>query len=427
MLVVPVQLSISGVPHATSRSMNGAQVSDSFLASSMAFVHFEAVVWSQGDFAASFPQNWLMGSDAPHAARASAVPAVKARVAVIGAVYSGAAVPRFSIPRLVATCVVCAGALLCACAAGVAFGGEPLSLAEAFTPQTPAETIFFSLRVPRVALAALVGMALAASGNTLQALMRNPLADPFVLGVSGGAALGATIALALGMSLAAVPGLSAVSALALAGAIGATLLVMAVGRLAGKGSPHTTLLAGVIFNAFALAAIIFIKALVAPDKVGEVLFWLAGALGYEKPLTLWVTGVVQVVAVGLMWMWSGRLNLLMLGDEDAASLGVSVGSTRRALLVVASLSVAAAVALSGLVGFVGLLVPHLARLALGPDQRLTLPASALLGGAFLVMADLGARVLFRVFHTEPPVGVITALIGGPAFLALLLRSRAASP
>ena len=332
------------------------------------------------------------------------------------------ALPRFSIPRLVATCVASATVLAGCLVLGAAFGGEPLTLAEAFTDGTPASTILFSLRIPRVALAALVGAALAASGSTLQALMRNPLADPFVLGVSGGAALGATIALALGVSsIAALPGLSAVSILALLGALGATVLVMAVGRIAGRGSPHTTLLAGVIFNAFALAAIIFIKALVAPDKVGEVLFWLAGTLGYEKPATLWATGAVQVLAIGLMWTLAGKLNLLTLGDEDAASLGVDVARTRTLLLLVASLSVSAAVALSGLVGFVGLLVPHLARLVLGPDQRLLLPASALLGAAFLVLADLGARVLFRVFHTEPPVGVITALLGGPAFLALLLR------
>ncbi len=335
--------------------------------------------------------------------------------------------PRFSVPRLVATCVACAIVLGLALLLGVAFGGEPISLGEAFTDDTPASTILFSLRIPRVALAALVGAALAASGSTLQALMRNPLADPFVLGVSGGAALGATIALALGVTtLAALPGLSAVSLLALLGALAATVLVMSVGKLAGRGSPHTTLLAGVIFNAFALAAIIFIKALVAPDKVGEVLFWLAGTLGYERAPTLIAAGAVQVLGIGTMWALSGRLNLLTLGDEDAASLGVDVARTRTVLLFVASLSVSAAVALSGLVGFVGLLVPHLSRLILGPDQRLLLPASALLGATFLVLADLGARVLFRVFHTEPPVGVITALLGGPAFLLLLLRQRPAS-
>ena len=174
---------------------------------------------------------------------------------------------------MIATCAVCAVVLVLSLVLGASVGSEPLALAEAFTDDTPASAILFSLRIPRVALAALVGAALAASGSTLQALLRNPLADPFVLGVSGGAALGATIALALGVSsLAALPGLSAVSILALLGAIAATLLVMMIGRLAGRGSPHTTLLAGVIFNAFALAAIIFIKALVAPDKVGEVLF-----------------------------------------------------------------------------------------------------------------------------------------------------------
>lgn len=329
-------------------------------------------------------------------------------------------------PRLIATCVAGVLVLAASLVLGAMFGGEPITLADAFTDGTPAATILFSLRIPRVVLAALVGAALAASGTTLQALLRNPLADPFVLGVSGGAALGATIALALGVtSVAALPGLSAVSLLALVGAIAATALVMGVGRLAGRGSPHTTLLAGVIFNAFALAAIIFIKALVAPDKVGEVLFWLAGALGYEKPATLIASGAVQVAAIAVMWALSGRLNLLTLGDEDAAALGVDVSRTRTVLLLVASLSVSAAVALSGLVGFVGLLVPHLARLLLGPDQRLLLPASALLGAAFLVLADLGARVLFRVFHTEPPVGVITALLGGPAFLLLLLRARTA--
>lgn len=331
---------------------------------------------------------------------------------------------RFSVSRLLATVAVSALVLGLALILGAAFGGEPLSLSEAFTDDTPASAILFSLRIPRVVLAALVGAALASSGSTLQALMRNPLADPFVLGVSGGAALGATIALALGIasiSLSALVGLSATSAFALLGALGATLLVMTLGRLAGRGSPHTTLLAGVIFNAFALAAIIFIKALVAPDKVGEVLFWLAGTLGYEETKTLWAEGAVQVAAIGLMWALSGRLNLMTLGDEDAASLGVDVSRTRTMLLIAASVSVSAAVSLSGLVGFVGLLVPHLARLALGPDQRLLLPASALIGAAFLVLADLGARVLFRVFHTEPPVGVITALLGGPVFLLLLVR------
>ena len=139
--------------------------------------------------------------------------------------------------------------------------------------------------------------------------------------------------------------------------------------------------------------------------------------------TLAAAALLQLGAVGVMWRYAGRLNLLTLGDEDAASLGVPVERTRRVLLLATSLSVAGAVALSGLVGFVGLIVPHVLRLSLGPDHRLLSPASAVGGAAFLLLADLGARLLFRVFHAEPPVGVLTALLGGPFFLLLLHRRR----
>lgn len=329
---------------------------------------------------------------------------------------------RFSVSKLVLVTLGCAAVAAACFALAVTFGEEPLSWSQLSVPGSPDETIFFALRLPRVLLAALVGMALAASGAALQSVLRNPLADPFVLGVSGGAALGATIALALGLSTA-VAQLSATSVFALAGALAATLLVLLVGRLAGGSTPHTTLLAGVIFNAFALAAITFIKALVAPDRLGEILFWLAGALGHETWGTLGVTAAVVLGSVLALFVLAPRLNLLTLGDEDAQSLGLDARRTRLWLLVITSLAVAAVVSLSGLVGFVGLLVPHLARLLFGADQRLALPASALLGAAFLMLADLFARVLFRVFHTEPPVGVITALLGGPLFLLLMVRAR----
>ena len=310
--------------------------------------------------------------------------------------------------------------------AAAALGEQPLTLSEVTEEGSTARLIFFSLRLPRVVLAALVGAALAAAGATLQALLKNPLADPFVLGVSGGAALGATVALAFGVSAAAsIPGLAATSSLALVGAVGSTALVLLVGRLAGGNSPGTTLLAGVIFNAFALATITFIKALVAPDKLGEILFWLSGALGHESWTTLGVTGAVVGAVVVALTVLSPRLNLLSLGDDDARSLGIDVRTTRRVLLLLASLVVAVVVSLSGLVGFVGLLVPQLSRLAFGVDQRLSIPASALLGAAFLMLADLAARLLFRVFHTEPPVGVVTALLGGPLFLMLMARRPSA--
>jgi iron complex transport system permease protein len=310
--------------------------------------------------------------------------------------------------------------LLVSCLLAVRWGDQPISLRTAFEDPTSTDAaILFSLRVPRVLLAALVGAALSASGTALQALTRNALADPFVLGVSGGAALGATLALALGWSFEGA-WVSVPSAFAFLGALLATVLVFFAGARNGK-SATSVLLTGVIFNSLAAALITCIKALTAPDKVGDILHWLAGALGYEKASTLaWAFGY-QAGALGVLWALSGRLNLLALGDDEAGSLGVPVAQTRRRVLGAASFSVAGAVALSGLVGFVGLLVPHILRRLLGPDQRLLLPASAVGGACFLVLADWGARLLFRAFHAEPPVGVVTAAIGGPLFLWLLHR------
>jgi iron complex transport system permease protein len=330
----------------------------------------------------------------------------------------------FTPSRLVFAVLACAAVAAVCFVLAVVFGEQHIDLAQVMSAGSPDETIFFRVRLPRVVLAALVGTALAVAGAALQSLLRNPLADPFVLGVSGGAALGATIALALGIgSFALVPAVSGTTVLALAGALGATGLVLSVGRVAGGDPSNTTLLAGVIFNAFALAAITFIKALVAPDRLGEILFWLAGSLGQEQTSTLISTGLVVVLCVAVLVAASARLNLLTLGDEDAQSLGVDARRTRLLVLVVASTAVSAVVSLAGLIGFVGLLVPHLARLLFGHDQRVVLPTSALLGAAFLMVADLLARALFSVFHTEPPVGVITALLGGPVFLLLMVRAR----
>jgi iron complex transport system permease protein len=318
----------------------------------------------------------------------------------------------------------CALALAGVLLVAAVLGEQPLSLPDVFTDGTAAQQILLSVRLPRVALAALVGASLAASGCALQALTRNPLADPFVLGVSGGSALGATVALALGLSALAFHGVSAVSLFALGGAFGATVLVMGVGRLS-RGGGHATLLAGVIFNSFALAAVLFVKALVAPDQLGEVLFWLAGRLQFEQASTLVGATALEALAFAALWALSGRLNLLMLGDDDAASLGVEVPRTRRWVLLSTSLAVSVAVSVSGLVGFVGLLVPHVVRLMFGADNRVLLPASALCGAAFLALADLLARLSFRAFNQEVPVGVVTALLGGPLFLALLVRASRA--
>jgi iron complex transport system permease protein len=349
---------------------------------------------------------------------------------------------RFSPARLIRVCMALSLTVFFALLLGVAFGEKPLSLATAFVdPNSLDRGILLSLRLPRAILGALVGASLAASGAALQALLQNPLADPFVLGVSGGAALGGAFAIALGLdrlpallgsTLAALPSfvsaladgilsLSPVAAFAFGGALLATAVVFGAGRIGGRLSPYGALLAGVIFNAAASAAITCIKTLTSPERVGALLYWLAGALGYPSQGALMALALVLIVALGLMWRDAAGLNLLSLGDESAASLGVEVVRVRRRLFFCASVCVASAVALSGLIGFVGLLVPHVLRLWLGPDQRLLLPASALGGAAFLVLADLCVRLLFPVLGAEAPVGVLTALLGGPFFLWLLRR------
>ncbi len=332
----------------------------------------------------------------------------------------------FTRARLLAVVALGVGAVLGALFVSLWVGEGSTSLFDALSGNEEARTIVFSIRLPRAVLAGLVGAALAASGCVLQAWTRNALADPFVLGVSGGSALGATVVLALGSTLwAGTTLLSATTVGACAGALLATLLVLGLGRLGGARASDATLLGGVIFNAFALAVVTFIKVLVAPDVLGEVLYWLAGSIGVEPWASLGVLAAIEVVCVAAMWRATPSLNALAFGELDARTLGADVDRTRHVVFWASSVAVAAAVALSGLVGFVGLLVPHLGRLWLGHDQRRLLPASALFGAAFLMLADAGARALFSVFHAEPPVGVLTALLGGPLFLLLLRRRGAA--
>jgi iron complex transport system permease protein len=338
---------------------------------------------------------------------------------------------RLRASRVLGLCAAGLGLTLVAFALAVRFGEQPISLSAAlWEPGSSDAIIFWDVRLNRALLAIIVGAGLAASGATLQGLLRNPLADPFVLGVSGGAALGATLALAAGLATVGevAPGLagglerlSAPALFAFVGAGASVLFVLAVSRGHATRAPYAALLTGVVFNAFAAAAITLIKTLSAPDRLGEILYWLAGTLQREKGPTLALSALLQVAALAVMIALSGRLNLMTLGDEDAMALGVPVERTRRLLLLATSASVAGAVVLTGLIGFVGLIVPHLLRLAFGPDQRLLIPLSALGGAAFLLLADLLARLAYPLFGNELPVGVITALLGGPLFIALLTR------
>lgn len=306
----------------------------------------------------------------------------------------------------------------------VRFGAEPVDIGRAFRePESLDATILFSARLPRVALACLAGGALSVVGVAFQALLRNPLADPYVLGVSGGAAAGATLAIVAGTSAFTLAGAAIVPAAALAGGLAATLLVFAIARAGGEVSGTTIVLAGVIVNAIAASVITFIKTLVSAAKAQELLFWLMGFLDVPSTPQLVACSLWVALGLGVVVLDSGRLNLLALGREPAAHLGVDVTRLERRVFFASSAIAGAVVSLTGLIGFVGLVVPHAVRRTLGPDHRILVPASLLLGAATLTLCDLVTRMLFRWLETEPPVGAVTALIGGPLFLVILHKSR----
>ena len=268
------------------------------------------------------------------------------------------------------------------------------------------------IRLPRALLAALVGGGLGASGAAFQAVLRNPLADPYVLGVSGGAALGAVAALVLGAGAAVLPGA------AFLGALGALGVVYFVAQ-AHRTSPHTLILTGVMVGSLATALLLFILWLAPAGTVRSALFWLTGDLSAAD--VSWLGPAFLWSAVGwlALWLQAPALDLLTQGEETAADLGLSVGRSRLLIFIAAGALTAAAVALAGLVGFVGLVVPHVVRLLWGPEHSRLIPASALMGAAFLVAADALSRTVLS--PAEVPVGVVTALLGAPFFLYLLRR------
>ncbi len=307
--------------------------------------------------------------------------------------------------------------------AGSVFGPGGFHLSDLFPldpNSNPVAATVLWLRLPRTLLAALVGMALGAVGVAFQSFLRNPLADPFIMGVSGGAALGGTLSMVLlgGLGV----GIMWQAPAAFIGATLATVLVYRMGMIGGRIETTTILLVGVVFNSFASAIIMFLKAVVTATKAQEMLFWLMGTLGSLDYWTLLILAVGVAAGIVVLYFHTSSMNALSLGEHGAAHLGVNVERAKIWVFLAASLLTGLAVSVSGLIGFVGLIVPHLCRLLFGPDHRLLLPSAALCGGAFLVLADLLARLLFIALGTEPPVGVITAFVGGPFFL-FLLRKR----
>jgi iron complex transport system permease protein len=321
-------------------------------------------------------------------------------------------------------------AILAAAAISTAVGARSISIVDALSGVEPDRTILFELRLPRALVAAVVGAALAAAGTALQALLRNPLAEPFVLGVSGGAALGGSIVVVASSVLARVAASTGdllgsappVAGGAVVGAAVAALVVFGLGRIGGRLVPQAALLVGIVFNEFVAGVITLMKVLVPPEQASRLTYWLVGTVGYERGPMLAVALVLVGGSIALLLVLSARLNLLTLGDEEAASLGVDVRRDRALIFFAASAATAAAVALAGMIGFVGLIVPHLVRRVVGPDHRLLVPAATLFGAAFLVLADAAARLAFLPLGSEPPVGAVTALIGGPFFLWLLRKT-----
>ncbi len=285
------------------------------------------------------------------------------------------------------------------------------------------QTIIFELRLPRVVLALLVGAALAMSGVVMQAFFQNPMAAPSIIGVSSGASLGATLAIILGLQVS-FAGLSAVPLVAFATALGVTGAVYALSRRGGRTPVGVLLLTGIAVGSFmsAISALILVTGQDPTHRdLDQVIYWMLGSVADRG--WSYVTMILPYVAVGgvLTWVFGRDLNLLSLGDEVAGYLGMDVERVKLALLALGSLLAASAVAVSGVIGFVGLVIPHVMRIICGPNNRVLLPASALAGAALLAAADLAARTLLA--PTEVPVGIITSLLGAPFFLYLLHRRR----
>ena len=312
--------------------------------------------------------------------------------------------------------------LVAAILVAIRFGTEPVSLAKAFADEGSIDrAILLEARLPRVLLGAVAGGGLAMVGVAFQAVLRNPLAEPYVLGVSGGAALGATLAILAGVTGASLLGASVVPLAALLGGLAATALVYGLARGGAGMSATSMLLAGVVVNSIASAAITFLKTLVTASKAQELLFWLMGFLDVPSRGALFFVTLYSAIGGAVLLRDAGRLNLLALGDESAIHLGVDVRALERRTFLACSFVVGAIVSVTGLIGFVGLVVPHALRRVMGPDTRVILPASIFAGGATLVLCDLVSRGMFRWLHTEPPVGAVTALLGGPVFLVLMRR------
>ncbi|MEJ5348370.1 MAG: iron ABC transporter permease [Desulfosoma sp.] len=324
--------------------------------------------------------------------------------------------------RMLIVTVLCALVLAGAMIFGLAVGSSGIDFAAVFRSFQGKDavdatmwTILWQLRWPRVWMALETGAALALGGLVFQALLRNPLAEPYILGTSGGAAVGAIAGILMGLSL--FPGVSAMAFVSSALSL-TFVLLLASGR--GGLRRDTLLLSGVMINAFCGALILFFVSTTQDARLHSILFWLMGDLSRAEMSAVYGLGVVLVICSMILFAMARPMNVMLMGRETAEALGVPVKRTRLFLLAVCTIMVSAAVCATGLLGFVGLAVPHALRLLFGPDHRVLVPACFFGGGAYLILCDTLARWIPK--HGEMPAGVITALIGAPLFILLLRRA-----
>ncbi|TRO50116.1 iron ABC transporter permease [Candidatus Bathyarchaeota archaeon] len=284
--------------------------------------------------------------------------------------------------------------------------------------------IILQIRLPRIIAGVVVGAALAASGVVYQGVFRNPMADSYVLGVSAGAAVGASVSILFGTGFSII-GLRLVQVAAFIGALFAMFLVYNISRVGSRVPVATLLLCGIAVNFF-LYSIVALLEVIAGDELHAIVFWLIGGFSNVLWADIWAVFPFIIVGIAISYFYARSLNLLAMGEETAQHLGLNVERVKQVLLVLASMVTAAAVSLSGLVGFVGLMVPHVTRILVGPDHRILFPASTVIGAIFLVICDALARVVATPFAStlELPVGIITMLFGAPFFILLFRKKKA---
>jgi iron complex transport system permease protein len=329
----------------------------------------------------------------------------------------------FVLKRILTVSVVLLILLLSATILGLSLGSSGHGFRSLFSffsesaqTETMLSTIIWKIRFPRVLLAALVGAALSLGGLVFQAILRNPLAEPYILGISGGSAIGAIIGILFGFSR--FPGVTLMSFL---GSIGTLLLILGISAGQSILKKNALLLSGVMVNAFCSAVIMFLVSLTQDARLHNIIFWLMGDLSLADMGQTGFLAIILIPCFVLLFWYSNTMNLMLMGREMAQSMGVNIKAAMLALLVATSFMISATVSHCGLIGFVGLVIPHLFRLMLGSDHRVLAPACILGGASYMILCDLLARTLPK--QGEMPAGVITAMIGAPLFIYLLKRSR----